>query len=94
MSIHQSFRNNKWKNFRSVRTRRERVEKLMRNYKWVKDMSVYGLPKEILRKIMYKIKKEKTVKKDLVDYAISLPSKEDSTKKKKISRDDKETNRR
>lgn len=90
MSQHKSLKADKYKYFRTVRTRRERVEKLMRNLKWVEGQSPFGLPKEIIRKIKKKIKKE--TKK--VELTPSASIAEPSTKKKKTSRDDKETSRR
>lgn len=87
MSQHNSLKSNKWIEKRSVRTRRERIEKLKRNLKWVEGMSVYGLPKEIIRRLKLKIKKEE-VKKEIVPL-YSPPTEEN--KKRKISRDDIET---
>ena len=58
MSQHRSLKTNKFKVIRSVRSRRERVEKLIRNLEWMeKNQSVYNLPKEKIVRIKYKIKK-------------------------------------
>lgn len=89
MSLHKSLKGDKYKEFRSVRTRRERVEKLIRNLKWLEGRSVYGLPKEIIRRLKYKIKQEKVEKKVEPIYT---PPTEEKTKKK--SRDDTETRRK
>lgn len=90
MSQHKSLKRNKYQEFRTVHTRRERVEKLMRNLKWLKGMSVFGLPKEIIRRLKLKIKDEKEEKKEITPLYTS-PTEE---KRKKTSRDDKETRRR
>lgn len=90
MSTHKSLKRNKYKEFRTVRTRRERIMKLIKNAKWLKGMSVYGLPKEIRRRLNFKIKKEKEEKKIEPIYAPPI----DEKIKKKTSRDDKETRRR
>ena len=94
MSIHKSFKRNRFKEHRTVRTRRERVEKLIKNLKWVKGQSPYGLPKEVIRKLELKIKKEEKPKKSLVEMALGLPTKAESTKKKKTSKDDRKNTRR
>jgi len=63
----------------------------MRNLKWVKGVSsVYGLPKEIIRRLKRKIKQKKEEKK--IEPIYNLPTEE--KRKKKTSRDDKETSRR
>lgn len=59
MSIHKSLKSNKWKTVRNVRKRWERIEKLNRTQKWIDGMSVYGLPKEKITQIKFKIEKEK-----------------------------------
>ena len=59
MSIHKSLRVERYPKIRSVRNRRERIQKLIRTEKWVEGMSVYGLPKEKIRRIKLKIKDEK-----------------------------------
>ena len=89
MSKHKSLKRNKWTEIRSVRTRRERVAKLIRNLKWAKGMSVYGLPKEVIRRLIFKIKKEEKPKTIVPVYSALT-----DVKKKKTSRDDKETQRR
>lgn len=63
MSLHKSLKSESYPNVRSVRTRRERVEKLIRNLKWMeKNQSVYALPKEIIKKLKKKIKDVKEIK--------------------------------
>lgn len=95
MSTHKSLKSDRFPKLRTVRKRYERIAKLQRNLKWLeKNQSVYHLPKEKIIRLKYKIKKEIEEKKSLVDYALSLPSKAESTKKKKTSRDDRETTRR
>lgn len=89
MSIHKSLKADRFPVKRSVRTRRERLEKLKRTEKWVEGMSIYGLPKEKILQIKLKIKKEK---KELTneDVAQSIITKNEGHKKK-TSRDDTET---
>ncbi len=89
MSKHKSLKSNKFGEIKSVRTRRERVAKLIRNLKWAEGMSVYGLPKEVILRLKYKIKKEEKPKEVIPPYEAIVDK-----KKKKTSRDDKETNRR
>ena len=90
MSIHPSLKVNKYKEKRNVRSRRERVEKLIRNFNWLeKNKSVYGLPKEKIVHLKLKIKTEKIEKKEVVPLYASIM--EETKKKKKKSRDDKET---
>jgi len=79
MSIHKSLRVERYREIRSVRTRRERVEKLMRNLDWVKkNHSVFGLPKEIIVKLKFNIKKlkEKVVETPLVPFDAPTTEKE------------------
>jgi len=60
MSIHKSLKSNKFKSKKNVNKRWERLQKLDRNQKWVEqNASVYGLPKEKIQRIKFKIKKEK-----------------------------------
>jgi len=60
MSIHPSLKSNRWKQNRSVRKRWERLEKLNRTKDWIeKNATAYGLPKEKIDKIIFKIKDEK-----------------------------------
>ena len=88
MSKHPSLKRNKFKEVRSVRTRRERLLKLQRNLKWLeKNRSAYGLPKEKIIRLKLKIAKEEK-KKEIVPL-YSAPVEE--TRKKKTSRDDTET---
>lgn len=59
MSIHKSLKCDTFKVQRNVRKRYERYEKLVRNEKFVKNLSCFGMPKEKIVKIIYKIKEEK-----------------------------------
>jgi len=59
MSIHRSLKVNKFKPKRNVRKRRERFAKLLRTEKFVNKLSVYGMPKEKIKRIKMKLKKEK-----------------------------------
>ena len=54
MSIHKSFKTNRFGQKRSVRKRWERIRSLMLQEKWEKSQSVYNLPTE---KRIFKIKK-------------------------------------
>lgn len=81
MSIHKSFKSKRFPKKRSVRTRRERLEKLKRTEKWVEGMSVYGLPKEKIMLIKLKIKKEKK-KVNAADVVNSVTSTENTKKNK------------
>ena len=83
MSIHKSFKRNKWEQVKSVRKRYERVAKLIRNLEWMKkNQSVYNLPKEKIIRLVFKIKKEKKV-----TTIVPLYSPPEEEKKKKTSRD-------
>ena len=59
MSIHKSLKVNQYRIKKSVHKRYERLAKLKRTEKWVEGMSIYGLPKEKIIHIQYKLKKEK-----------------------------------
>jgi small basic protein (TIGR04137 family) len=92
MSKHKSLKRDKFKDKRNVRTRRERLAKLIRTEKFVQGMSVYGLPKEKITRIQLKIKKEK--KELTTNNLVSLVTPTDEKRKKKTSRDDTDTRRR
>jgi len=83
MSIHKSLKSKRFPKIRTVRKRYERIEKLKRTLKWVEGMSIYGLPKEIIRRLKWKIKKEE-VKKEIVPLYDFI---QEESKKKKTSRD-------
>jgi len=59
MSMHRSLKSKKFKPQRNVTKRWERLQKLQRNGEWVEGLSIYGLPKEKIQKIKFKIKKQK-----------------------------------
>ena len=94
MSQHKSLKVNKWKTKRSVNKRWERLAKLNRTLKWVEGMSVYGLPKEKILRIKLKIKEKKETLTEAQKQAELYSSVFDKLKKKKESKDDKETRRR
>jgi len=88
MSMHKSLKSARFPKIRSVRKRYERIAKLQRNLQWLeKNQSVYGLPKEKIIRLIFKIKKEKEIKPLTPLYSPPVEEK----RKKKISRDDKET---
>ena len=77
MSIHKTLKIDKYKTKRSVRTRRERVKRLLEKNKL---NSVYKLPKEkVIRLKLKKEKKEKIIEEKPFEYKES--------KHKKISKD-------
>ena len=81
MSLHSSLKSDKFKEHRTVRTRMERLEKLQLNLQWLdKNRSVYGLPKEVLRRLKYKIKKEKEEVKEIT--SLYVPPTEESNNEK------------
>ena len=59
MSIHKSLKIDKYKQTRNVRKRYERLRKLIRTEKFVDGLSVFGLPKEKIRRLKIKIKEVK-----------------------------------
>jgi len=59
MSIHKSLKVNKFGAKRNVRKRYERLQKLVRNDKFVDKLGVFGLPKEKIKRLKIKIKEKK-----------------------------------
>jgi len=58
--MHRSLKGNKFTAKKNVSKRWERLQKLDRNQEWLeKNGSIYGLPKEKIERIKFKIKKEK-----------------------------------
>ena len=83
MSMDKSLKRNKWKEKRNVRKRYERVEKLIKEARFLK--SVYNLPKEKI--VRLKIKKLKEEKKEetstpIIDIHDTLSSTKIKEKKK------------
>ena len=87
MSIHKSLKSERFPKIKTVHKRYERLAKLKRTEKWIEGMSIYGLPKEKIIRLKIKIKEEK--KKIQQEIKSITPIEE--KKKKKTSRDDKET---
>lgn len=85
MSMHRSLKRDVWKEKRNVRKRYERLEKLVKSLKWAEGMSVYGLPKEKVRRIKIKIKEEK--EKLGIEDNLALAMETDGKQQKKQSKD-------
>jgi len=58
MSIHRSLKTNRFGAKRNVRKRYERLQKLVRNDKFVDKLGVFGLPKEKINASRLKLRKE------------------------------------
>jgi len=80
MSMDKSLRRNKWLPKRNVRKRFERIQKLIKEAKYLK--SVYNLPKEKI--VRLKIKKLKEEKKEITPaFGLSTSEIEKNASKKK-----------
>ena len=76
MSIDKSLKTDRFKQKRNVRTRRERIQKLIKEARYLK--SVYNLPKEkIVRLKIKKLKEEKP--KELIPIGYIPPPEERAT---------------
>ena len=80
MSMHRSLKRDKWGTKRNVRKRFERIQKLIKEARYLK--SVYNLPKEKI--VRLKIKKLKEEKKEITPaFGVSTSETEKNTSKKK-----------
>ena len=59
MSMHKSLKRDKYGKKRNVRKRYERLRKLVRTGKFIDGLSIFGLPKEKIRRLKIKVEKKK-----------------------------------
>ena len=78
MSMDKSLKRDKFSGVRNVRKRYERLQKLIRTGKFIDGLSVFGLPKEKIRRLKIKVEKEKK-KEGLIP--LDNTGQEDTTKK-------------
>jgi small basic protein (TIGR04137 family) len=75
MSIHRSLKGNKWKEKRNVRTRRERIQTLIKEARYLKKIrSAYSLPKEKIVRLKIKKLKKKEEEKPITPIGYIPPS--------------------